>query len=60
MVIDAMRDAADPSAKGYKLDELVTRRPACSGSAAPASTRSSPASASIEDRGGRAEGSAGA
>ena len=24
MVIDAMRDAADPSAKGYKLDDLVT------------------------------------
>ena len=24
MVIDAMHDAADPSAKGYKLDDLVT------------------------------------
>jgi len=24
MLIDAMRDAADPSAKGYKLDDLVT------------------------------------
>ena len=24
MEIDAMREAADPSAKGYKLDDLVT------------------------------------
>ena len=24
VLIDAMRDAADPSAKGYKLDDLVT------------------------------------